>query len=106
MNSNDSFTKNFNEVIKEKNKIKKMPKKVNFNYLQIKTAEQIAHLILKCQDTLDHEFVYLYKFKYIFEKCIQYKTLRDKEELQDFSLYEDSKNEHTEEEKRQVVESD
>lgn len=47
-----------------------MPGKQNFNYLEIRSAEQVNKLIQKCQDSLDKDFIKLYQAKGIFEKMI------------------------------------
>ena len=59
--------------MKSKKPDKKVPKKQNFNYLQIDTADKIKCLIEKCQDSLDEDFVNLYKARKIIEKLIKNK---------------------------------
>ena len=73
--SNDSFTREFYQKMRtnKQKKAEKIPKKQNFNYLQITTADQIKHLIEKCQDSLDEDFVNLYKSRKIIEKLIKNK---------------------------------
>lgn len=47
-----------------------MPTRQNFNYLQIKTAEQVNTLIEKCQDTLDQEYVMLFEARKVISQLI------------------------------------
>lgn len=54
--SMDSFTANYFNKFEHQKKVNKE----NFDYLRIKTAEQVTKLITKCQDSLDIDFIHLH----------------------------------------------
>lgn len=73
LDSNDSFAQNYKKIHEANKEIKKRPRKENFNYLSIKTAEDVNFLIKKCQDSLDADFVQLVKMKSTFETLVRQK---------------------------------
>lgn len=59
--------------MKENQENKHFRKKEDFNYLNLKTAGQVWHLITKCQDSLDRDFLNLYRFRKVFVALVNNK---------------------------------
>lgn len=65
----DSFAREFYRIRRQKEKRarrrlkKQAPKKQNFNYLNIDTAEKVTQLIEFCQDSFDEDFLAMAQFR-------------------------------------------
>lgn len=76
--SNDSFKQDYYHMM-EKRKHQKQKqnlslrrtKQQHFNYLQIRSADQVTQLIEKCQDSLDLDYINLFKAGRVLNKLIE-----------------------------------
>ena len=78
--SADSFKKDYYQLMEKRKQQKKnlslrRTKQQHFNYMQIRSADQVTQLIEKCQDSLDLDYINLFKAGKVLNKLIENKRL-------------------------------